>query len=147
MTKAPEYMVPAAYVRMESLPLTSNGKVDRKALPAPEADAYGLRHYEAPEGEIEETLAKVWAEVLKLEKVGRHDDFFQLGGHSLLVIKIIERLRRAGLQLDVRSAFATPTIAELAQTIRSNADDVSLNTISTTRPDPKVLRRQFELRI
>src|SRR6185312_1817761 len=75
----PDYMVPAAYVRMERLPLTPNGKLDRKALPAPEQEAYAVRGYEAPVGEIEAKLAAVWAEVLKLEKVGRHDNFFDLG--------------------------------------------------------------------
>src|SRR5262249_43267495 len=71
----PEYMAPAAYVMLETLPLTANGKLDRRALPAPEGEAYAARGYEAPTGEIETTLAKIWAEVLKLERVGRHDDF------------------------------------------------------------------------
>ena len=112
--KLPEYMVPAAYVRLERLPLTANGKLDRKALPAPEGDAYAVKAYEAPEGEIEETLAGIWAEVLKVERVGRHDNFFDLGGHSLLAVTLIERMRRSGLQVDVRALFATPTLAELA---------------------------------
>ena len=107
-------MVPAAYVRLESLPLTPNGKLDRKALPAPDGDAYAMRGYEAPQGEIETTLAAIWADVLKLERVGRHDNFFELGGHSLLAVTLIERMRRIGLQLDVRTLFATPTLAELA---------------------------------
>ena len=92
----PEYMVPAAYVRLEEMPLTGNGKLDRKALPAPEGEAYGRREYEAPVGEVEKTLAGVWAEVLKLERVGRNDNFFELGGHSLLAITVIERAMRAG---------------------------------------------------
>jgi aryl carrier-like protein len=114
----PEYMVPAACVRLESLPLTPNGKLDRKALPAPEADAYATRGYEAPQGEIEEKLAAVWADVLKLDKVGRQDNFFALGGHSLLAITLIERMRRNGLRVDVRTLFATPTLAQLAATAK-----------------------------
>ena len=116
--KVLEYMVPAAYVRRERLPLTPNGKLDRKALPAPEADAYVVRGYEAPQGEIETTLAGIWAEVLKLERVGRHDNFFELGGHSLLAVTMIERMRRIGFEVDVRSLFATPTLASLVLEIR-----------------------------
>src|SRR5205823_4092960 len=107
--KLPEYMVPAAYVRMDSLPLTPNGKLDRKALPEPRSDAYAVQSYEAPEGEIETALAKIWAEVLKLDRIGRHDNFFELGGHSLLAVKLIERMRQHGLQVDVGALFATPT--------------------------------------
>jgi amino acid adenylation domain-containing protein len=111
--KLPEYMVPAAYVRMESFPLTANGKLDRKALPAPTADAYGNRSYEPLLNEMEERVAKIWAEVLNLERVGRHDNFFGLGGHSLCAITLVERLRAEGIRVDVRTLFEMPTIAEL----------------------------------
>jgi aryl carrier-like protein len=110
----PEYMVPAAYVRLESMPLTSNGKLDRKGLPAPEGDAYAVQEYEAPEGETETVLAGIWEELLHVERVGRHDNFFALGGHSLLAVTLMERMRRRGLVVDVRSIFATPTVAGLA---------------------------------
>ena len=90
----PEYMVPAAYVRLLSLPLTPNGKLDRKALPAPEQDAYAVSGYEPPQGSIETTLASIWAELLKLDRVGRHDNFFALGGHSLLAVRVAIRLRQ-----------------------------------------------------
>jgi arthrofactin-type cyclic lipopeptide synthetase B len=96
------------------LPLTSNGKIDRKALPTPDREAYASRGYEAPVGEVEATLAVIWAELLKLERVGRHDHFFDLGGHSLLATSLIQRMRRQGLQADVRALFAAPTLAELA---------------------------------
>ncbi|MCP2012833.1 non-ribosomal peptide synthetase, partial [Duganella violaceipulchra] len=109
-----DFMVPSAFVVLEALPLTPNGKLDRKALPAPQGQAYVTHGYEAPQGEIEETLAAIWAELLKLERVGRHDNFFQLGGHSLLAVALIERMRRAGVQTDVRTLFGTPTIAALA---------------------------------
>src|SRR5262249_25687003 len=79
----PEYMSPSAFVVMEKLPLTGRGKVDRRALPAPD-HADRARGYEAPVGEIESTLARTWAEVLQVERVSRHDNFFELGGHSLL---------------------------------------------------------------
>ena len=85
----PEYMVPAAYVRLESLPLTPNGKLDRKALPAP--DSRCLCHGSDMKRRRERwkrKLAEIWAEVLKLERVGRHDNFFDLGGHSLLAVRV-----------------------------------------------------------
>ncbi|HEU4753779.1 MAG TPA: condensation domain-containing protein, partial [Armatimonadota bacterium] len=110
----PEYMVPSAFVFLDALPLTANGKLDRKALPAPEGDAYARAGYEAPLGEVEAALAEIWAEVLGVERVGRRDHFFELGGHSLLAIKLTERMRRVGLYTDVRALFTTPVLAELA---------------------------------
>jgi arthrofactin-type cyclic lipopeptide synthetase C len=116
----PEYMVPAAYVRLESLPLTPNGKLDRKALPAPEYDAYSTRGYEAPQGEIEERLAAVWAEVLKVERVGRNDNFFALGGHSLLVVRLVILLEQQGNLLSPVDLFAYPTVASIAKRLKSH---------------------------
>ena len=107
LARLPEYMAPAAYVHLPGgLPLTSNGKLDRRALPAPAGDAYARRSYEEPQGETETTLAQIWAEALKLERVGRHDNFFELGGHSLLVVTLIERMRRRRIQADVKAIFA-----------------------------------------
>jgi hypothetical protein len=117
-------MVPAAYVRLESLPLTPSGKLDRQALPAPEGDAYVVRQYEAPQGAIEELLAGIWGEVLQLERVGRHDNFFELGGHSLMAVTLVERLAGAGLKADVRLLFATRTLAKLAASFDTNAPAV-----------------------
>ncbi len=122
----PEYMVPAAYVQLPSLPLTPNGKLDRRALPAPEADAYAVQGYEPPQGEIETMLAEIWAEVLGLERVGRHDNFFALGGHSLLAITLIEQLRRNGFELDVREMFATPTLAQLAAAVGTQGSAIAV---------------------
>ena len=110
----PEYMVPAAFVLLEHLPLTSNGKLDRRALPVPELDAYATRHYEAPCGEVEEIVAGIWQSLLRLERVGRQDNFFELGGHSLLIVQMMERLRRVGLFMEVRRAFESATLADLA---------------------------------
>ncbi len=115
----PEYMVPAAYVQLDVLPLTLNGKLDRKALPAPDAQALISRGYEAPQGEVESLLASIWSDVLKVEQVGRHDHFFELGGHSLLAVTLIERMRQVGLSTDVRVLFSQPTLAALAAAVGS----------------------------
>jgi acyl carrier protein len=116
--KLPEYMVPAAYVWLEKLPLTASGKLDRKGLPAPEGNAYAARGYEAPQTETEEAVAGIWAEVLKVERVGRHDNFFELGGHSLLVVRVMTRLRQAlGVELGIADFFAHPRLSLLAQHI------------------------------
>ena len=122
----PEYMVPAAYVRLTAMPLNPNGKLDRKALAAPESNAYAARGYEAPQGEIETALAALWSDVLKLDRVGRQDNFFELGGHSLLAVILIERMRRKCLQVDVRALFSAPTLAELAATVESKANPVEI---------------------
>ncbi|MBF6651242.1 AMP-binding protein, partial [Methylobacter sp. BlB1] len=110
----PEYMVPSAFVILDTLPLSPNGKLDRKALPAPDASALQTQQYEAPQGGTEQTLAGIWSELLKIEQVGRHDNFFELGGHSLLAVTLIARMRQAGLNIDVRELFSAPTLAGLA---------------------------------
>ena len=122
----PDYMLPSAFVTMAALPLTPNGKIDRKALPAPALDAGIKRAYEAPLGDTEVTLAAIWCDVLKCGQVGRHDNFFELGGHSLLAVGLIDRMRRAGLQVDVRALFGTPTIAALAAAVGQGASEVAV---------------------
>ncbi|WP_274874679.1 non-ribosomal peptide synthetase, partial [Sinorhizobium meliloti] len=118
----PDYMVPSAFVRLDALPLTVNGKLDRKALPVPDDDAYARRAYEAPQGEIETLLAGIWAELLGVEQVGRHDNFFELGGHSLLAVQMMERLRRLSLGVEVRTVFAKPMLADLAASLGSHRE-------------------------
>ncbi|RML31990.1 Syringopeptin synthetase B, partial [Pseudomonas syringae pv. atrofaciens] len=113
----PQYMVPAAYVQLDTLPLTANGKLDRKALPAPDRSALASRGYEAPEGDTEMAIARIWQDLLQLEQVGRHDHFFELGGHSLLAVKLIERMRQIDLVADVRVLFSQPTLSALAAAV------------------------------
>ncbi|MFY9781042.1 MAG: amino acid adenylation domain-containing protein, partial [Candidatus Baltobacteraceae bacterium] len=122
----PAHMIPAAYVRLEALPLTTNGKLNREALPAPGAGAYGPRAFEPPQGESEELIAGIFAEALGLERVGRRDNFFELGGHSLLVMSVIERLAQAGRRVDVRALFAAPTVAGLAAAARDASGGVAV---------------------
>jgi acyl-coenzyme A synthetase/AMP-(fatty) acid ligase len=112
--RLPSVMVPAALVALHALPLTPNGKVDRDALRSParlEAGVPAEHPYEAPLGELEETLAGLWAELLGVPRVGRHDDFFALGGHSLLAVTLIERMRQCGLHADARTLFTAPSLA------------------------------------
>ncbi|HEX2093879.1 MAG TPA: amino acid adenylation domain-containing protein, partial [Longimicrobiaceae bacterium] len=111
----PAYMVPAAYVRLEALPLTSNGKLDRGALPAPDGAAYVGRGKEPPRTMTERVLAEIWAELLGVERVGRRDHFFDLGGHSLLAVQLVSRVREAlNPEATVEDVFAHPTLYELA---------------------------------
>ncbi|WP_313303013.1 non-ribosomal peptide synthetase, partial [Pseudomonas sp.] len=112
--RLPAHMLPWALLRLEALPLTSHGKLDRRALPMPDAAALPGQAYEAPQGQTEAAMAAIWAEVLGVARVGRQDNFFELGGHSLLAVTLVERLRKAGLVIDVRVLFAQPTIAALA---------------------------------
>jgi amino acid adenylation domain-containing protein len=117
--KLPEPMIPSALVFLESLPVTPNGKVDRKALPAPDQSRPELeRAFVAPRIPLEERLARIWGEVLKLEKVGIHDNFFDLGGNSLLATQVISRIRTAlDAEVPLRAMFEAPTMAELAAVI------------------------------
>ncbi|WP_061148966.1 non-ribosomal peptide synthetase, partial [Caballeronia arvi] len=120
-THLPDYMVPSAFVTLDALPLTPNGKLDRHALPDPQADAFALRPFEAPQGQTESALADLWAGLLGLERVGRQDNFFSLGGHSLLAVTLVERMRRIGLHANVRDLFATPVLSALAASLEHGA--------------------------
>jgi thioesterase domain-containing protein/acyl carrier protein len=121
--RLPEYMVPVKFVFLDAFPLTNNGKVDRKALPAPRAEeARPDQNLEGPRNPTEEALASIWKEVFKVESVGIHQDFFDLGGHSLLAIKVMARIRdKFGLDLPVLILFESPTIATLAENIDKRA--------------------------
>jgi thioesterase domain-containing protein/acyl carrier protein len=115
--KLPDYMIPSAFLFVETMPLTPNGKIDRKALPsvANKWPAALDTAQAAPKTITEETVAGIWLELLKLERVGMHENFFDLGGHSLLAIELLERIRRQfGIELPVRAIFDAPTVAGLA---------------------------------
>ncbi|NOK14931.1 non-ribosomal peptide synthetase, partial [Corallococcus exercitus] len=133
----PEYMVPAAFVSLEALPLTSNGKVDRKALPVPDVGLLRASHaYEAPSSPLEEKLAALWSEVLRVPTVGRTDNFFELGGHSLLATQLVARVRAAlDVELPLRALFEAPTIAALAEKLQRTATGTRLPPLTRTRTD------------
>ncbi|MCF5284189.1 AMP-binding protein, partial [Pseudomonas syringae] len=132
LDRLPGYMVPSAFVRLDAWPLTANGKVDRRALPVPDRDAMPGREYEPPQGELEMALADIWSDLLQVEQVGRSDHFFELGGHSLLAVTLIARMRRRGMDADIRVLFAQPTLAALARAVGSGAQvKIPANLIGT----------------
>jgi amino acid adenylation domain-containing protein len=117
--RLPGYMVPAAFMALPALPHTPNGKVDRKALPAPESH-FGDENYQAPRTPVEEILAGIWSELLGLERVGADDHFFDLGGHSLLATRVMSRLRGAfGVEVPLHDLFAAPRLADLAARVET----------------------------
>ncbi|KAK9761449.1 hypothetical protein K7432_013640 [Basidiobolus ranarum] len=116
-TAMPEYMIPTNFVRLDALPLSPNDKLDRQALPIPNEDSFARQIYELPQGEIEVSLAGIWSELLHVEYISRNDNFFALGGHSLAVAAMIDRLRCLGLKVDLRTLFAEHTLSTLAKTL------------------------------
>jgi len=122
--KLPDYMVPATMVQLTEFPRLPNGKLDFKALSSPNEDAASASGYVPPGGVTEQQLAKIWEEVLNFKPVGIHDNFFEIGGDSIISIQIVSRARKAGLTLTPRQVFECQTIAELAIVVRS-ADEIS----------------------
>jgi aryl carrier-like protein len=133
--KLPEYMVPASFVILKSLPLSNNGKVDRKALPKPEsAELKTAAARVEPRTEIERVLAGIWQALLGVDSIGVNENFFELGGDSVKAIQIVARANQLGLQLSPRHIFEHPTVAELGTAIGANRD--------TRAPSVKPISRQ-----
>ena len=139
----PEYMVPAAFMALEAWPLTSNGKLDRRALPAPEMDFHAVHSCEPPQGDVETMLAAIWAETLRLDQVNRHDDFFRLGGHSLLTLRVVTLLQQRGFIITVADIFANPTIESLAAKLktreRPDSADIAIQINGGSADSPALL--------
>ena len=123
-TKLPEYMVPAAYVRLDALPLTPSGKIDRRALPLPDIQDVGVQdQYTPARNGIEEQLVQIWTEVLGIERVGIHDNFFALGGHSLLAVRLFSEINnRLGQKLPLSSLFQQGTVSQISQMIHESTE-------------------------
>jgi len=120
----PDYMIPSYFVQLEKMPLTPNGKLNRKALPEPDGSITTGVEYEAPRNAIEEKLASVWQEVLKMEKVGINDNFFELGGHSLKATNLVGRIHKElGVEIPLRVIFKTPTIKGLTEYIKASGSN------------------------
>jgi acyl carrier protein len=137
----PDYMVPSFFVYVDKIPLTSNGKVDRKSLPAPDLSLRSIAdEYVAPQSTLELSLSSIWSEVLKVEKIGIHDNFFKIGGHSLLATQVISRIRHAyNIDIPLRALFEQPTIAALGKVvdslIKQNSSSLLPSITPQERPD------------
>ncbi|KAF9347550.1 hypothetical protein BGX34_003068 [Mortierella sp. NVP85] len=133
----PDYMVPAAIVRLDDLPLSANGKLDRLRLPEPDSDAMAHEPYEPPHGTIETALMTIWMDLLQIDRIGRHDNFFMLGGHSLLAVKMVTQIRSLmGFKIALGTLFLAPTIAELVPHLLTagNSLEDAFNVLLPIRP-------------
>ncbi len=152
--RLPQFMIPAAFVGLDALPLNRNGKVDRQALPAPTAHRQSETQYVAPQNERERQLIALWQTVLHLDHVGVHDNFFELGGHSLLLIQLHRRLQDThGQQVTVMDLFRYPTVATLAahlsrshSTVSNGQPDAALDRLEVRRTQRTTGQRQRQLR-
>jgi amino acid adenylation domain-containing protein/thioester reductase-like protein len=154
-SQLPEHMIPGAFVTLPAMPLTPSGKLNRRALPAPDGAAYASRRYEPPQGAREEQLTAIWQAVLGVERIGRHDDFFELGGHSLLALKAILRMNQLCLgALRVTDIYKCPTVAQLAARLLGDTfedsfvdpkREVVLDAALAARPGPRRVRDKFIL--
>ena len=141
--RLPGYMIPAAFVFLDALPLSPSGKVDRRALPAPEAVRPDLADaYVPPRDETETQLVAIAGELLRLERIGVHDNFFELGGHSLLATQFMARLRDSfGIELPLRTLFETPTVAAIATAIATAGADRGETAAPAITPRSRAARR------
>ena len=149
-TRLPDYMVPSAFVTLDSLPMTSNGKLDRRALPVfDSARRQTEGGYVAPRNELEEGLVEIWVEVLKVGRIGVLDNFFELGGHSLLAVQVIARVRKyMGVEVPVRSLFEEPTVAALASALeKARANGATPAVRIVPRRSARQTREQLETRL
>ena len=146
--KLPDYMVPAAFVLLESLPLTANGKIDRRALPAPDASRPDVANaYMAPRSPIEEGLAEIWRAVLGITQIGVHDNFFEIGGHSLMATQVISRVREVfQAELPLRTLFEAPTVAALADAVIQARTDGTMMPPLVPAPRTRTLPLSFAQR-
>jgi acyl carrier protein len=139
----PEYMIPAAFVFVDRLSLTLNGKLDRRALPKPEVPVAGAALTALPVTTVEKSIAAIWEEALELPRVGLHENFFELGGHSLITVRIIAQIRESlGVTLDFGAVFEAPTVAELARRVEQaiNPSNAAVDlTMCSNQPEDVVV--------
>ena len=123
-----EYMLPSAYIPLDVWPTTPNGKVERRALPAPQGDVYAVREYVAPSTPLETALAQLWSELLGVEKIGVRDNFFELGGYSILGLRLVSATREAfGVDMSLRELFDGPTIEKMLEVIYAKVEESAMD--------------------
>jgi amino acid adenylation domain-containing protein len=143
-TQLPEYMVPAIWVKLETLPLTANGKIDKAALHDPELNEFAGNEYVEPRNETEAKLVNIWKDLLGVEKIGINDNFFELGGHSLMVMRIVSAIRKEfAVEIPIRDIFNYPTIAQLAEQLHVKSDVELLPSIEVVNPRPAQIPLSF----
>jgi arthrofactin-type cyclic lipopeptide synthetase C len=129
----PDYMIPSAFITLDSFPLTANGKLDRQALPAPDSQTYVSQRFEPPQGEMEEALAAIWQDVLRVEKIGRQNKFLELGGHSVQGMRLVVRVaERFGIQMSFPDLFQHPTVRQMAELVQTRKAQAPIG--ATPRP-------------
>lgn len=138
-SQVPDYMIPSLFVEMTEIPVTANGKADKRQLPAPDATALLEQSYTAPRNEIEHQLVEVWGKLLHIDQVGIYDNFFELGGHSLLATRVVSAIR-TGLEteLSLKELFTYPTIAKLANLIATRGQQVLMTTITVQKRPERI---------
>jgi aryl carrier-like protein len=131
----PDYMLPTTFTRLPSFPLTPNGKLDRAALPVPDhASTRAVTAYTPPSSPLEERLARIWSDVLGVERVGIHDNFFALGGDSMFAVRLVNRMQDESIGLDVASVFQAPTIGQMADLIAPGTGSEAAPSPAPTEP-------------
>jgi len=142
--KLPDYMVPTVLMEMDKFPLTANGKIDRNALPDPDAGELLGDQYVAPRNDVEAKLAEIWQDVLEEDQVGVNDDFFELGGHSLLAVRLVSAIRKAfEIEMPISDIFDYPTVALLATQLSNSTDNTLLTAIKVQSPRPQHIPLSF----
>jgi acyl carrier protein len=147
--KLPDYMIPSAFVRLDAMPLTANGKVDRKALPQPDDPSSRARsNYVAPRAELERSLVKIWQQLLRVETVGVEDNFFDLGGHSLLLLRMVQEIQNTlDVEVALMEMFEHPTVSSLARHLSSKREtDIKVTPAPETTPDDADARRRRRMK-
>lgn len=145
--KLPEYMIPSTIIEVDHFPLTTNGKIDRKALPKPDFSTSSDSEYFEPIGQIEKTLGTIWAELLSVKKIGRESNFFELGGDSIVTIQVVSRMKRAGYALSPKDVFQHQTLSRIAEVVKEKSLNDSISEQGILQGPSKLLpiqQRFFE---